>query len=43
MDMALEEVNQGPQCTLQSSVCKVLARLVGISKELLEFDLVRSK
>ena len=39
----LQVETQDPQGTLQSFVCKAVAKVLGISKELLEFDCVRSK
>ena len=43
VDMTLQVESQDPQGTLQSSVCKAVARVLGISKELFEFDCVWSK
>ena len=42
VDMAVEEVSLASQITLQSSVCKAVAKLVGVTPELQEFDHVRS-
>ena len=43
VDMAIvEEVSETPHSALQSSVCKAVAKLLGITPELQEFDHIRS-
>ena len=42
VDMVGPEVSLNPHSSLQSSVCKTVAKLVGLSDELLEFDRIRS-
>ena len=42
VDMAVDEVRETPCSVLQSTVCKAVAKLVGMSSELQEFDHVRS-
>ena len=40
--MVVPEVSPDPHSTLQSSACKAVAKLVGVSDEFLEFDGIRS-
>ena len=40
-DMVVEVPNN-PMCELKKSVCKAIAKLLGLSSELSEFDTVRS-
>ena len=42
MDLADKEVRSEPYSTLQSSMCNTIARLLGVSQDLQEFDRVRS-
>ena len=42
VDMAVEEVSESPHSTMPSTVCKAVARLLGITPELEDFDRVRS-
>ena len=42
VDMVVPEVSPAPHSTLQSSACKALAKLVGVTNELQEFDHIRS-
>ena len=42
VDMAVKEVSESPHSTMQSTVCKAVARLLGVTPELEEFDRVRS-
>ena len=42
VDMVVPEVSPDPHSTLQSSACKALAKLVGVTDELQEFDRIRS-
>ena len=41
VDLADEEVRNDQHSTLQSSMCQALGRLLGITKELQQFDCVR--
>ena len=41
VDLADEEVRNGRHSTLQTSMCQALARFLGVSKELQQFDCVR--
>ena len=41
VDLADEEVRNDQHSTLQSSMCQALARFLGVSKELQQFDCVR--
>ena len=40
VDLADEEVRNDQHSTLQSSMCQALARFLGVSKELQQFDCV---